>query len=207
METLGLFILKSIVVSGLLTLWYFAALRGRKLHHYNRFFLLTILFASLAIPLLHFNLFSIPRPAAIQLSAVSVSGEATDEHTYNNIVSTDTPSSGFDWPQKAGIGVAAVSLFLLSVLLVRIVKLNRLFAKYPVTRMGRIKLINTDLQAAPFTFLNNLFWNSTIPMDDEIGRRILRHEEAHIAEGHTYDKLFCQILSCIFWFNPFIGPY
>jgi N-acetylmuramoyl-L-alanine amidase len=32
---------------------------------------------------------------------------------------------------------------------------------------------------------------------------ILRHELAHIEQGHTWDKLVSQLLSCIFWMNPF----
>lgn len=203
MENLGLFLLKSIVVSGLLTAWYFAGLRGRRLHQYNRFFLLTTLFASLSIPLLHFNLFSIPRPVVSSLSAVSILGESAPEVTNNAAVQSEIVSSTIDWSLILGIGVASVSLLLLSVLLLRIIKLRRLTKQYPVTKQNRINLIVTDLPGAPFTFLQNLFWSSSIPIEDEIGKLIYRHELTHIEEGHTYDKLVCQILSCIFWFNPF----
>ena len=185
MENLGLFLLKSIVVSGLLTAWYFAGLRGRRLHQYNRFFLLTTLFASLSIPLLHFNLFSIPRPAASSLGAVSILGESAPVTLYNAAVQSEAISSTIDWSQIAGIGVASVSLLLLSVLLLRIIKLRRLTKQYPVTKQNRINLIVTDLPGAPFTFLQNLFWNSNIPIEDEIGKLIYRHELTHIEEGHT----------------------
>src|SRR6185369_14934409 len=40
-------------------------------------------------------------------------------------------------------------------------------------------------------------------MQGEMGQLIFRHELTHIEQGHTYDKLVCQVLTCIFWFNPF----
>ena len=59
MDTYVLFLFKSVLVSGLLATWYCLGLRNKKLYQYNRFFLLFTLFASLAVPLLHFNWFTI----------------------------------------------------------------------------------------------------------------------------------------------------
>jgi hypothetical protein len=71
------------------------------------------------------------------------------------------------------------------------------------TRMKDHVLIETQCPEAPFSFLDNLFWRSDIPLDDQNGRHIYQHELTHIRERHTYDKLFSQFVICIFWMNPF----
>src|SRR5687768_16151127 len=55
MNELILFVLKSTIVSGVLCTWYMLALRNKRLHRYNRFFLLFALYASIHVPLLDFT--------------------------------------------------------------------------------------------------------------------------------------------------------
>lgn len=202
MGTLTVFLLKSILVSGLLTIWYFAALRGRRLHQYNRFFLLSALFASLTVPFLHFRLFSVHRIATSGLSPVSLF--APSENMGTDLAAATQPSHvQFQWPVIIAFIAATVSMALLVILLTRILKIWRMSRQYPVTRLEGVNMVMTDLQQSPFTFLKYVFWNKTISTDEETGRLILKHELAHIHQGHTYDKLVCQVLTCIFWFNPF----
>ncbi len=203
METLSLFLLKSIVVSGLLTTWYLLGLRGRRLHQYNRFFLLSILFFSLAIPLLHFHLFNISRGLTGGLAPVARFIQPDSDLGVNLPVVQQSVQTQFDWQAIAGIIATGISLVLLIVLLVRILKVRRMCRQYTVTQLEGVNLVLTDSPKAPFTFLKYVFWNKSIPLQDEIGQLIFRHELTHIEQGHTYDKLACQVLTCIFWFNPF----
>jgi N-acetylmuramoyl-L-alanine amidase len=203
MEALSQFLLKSIIVSALLTAWYLLGLRGRRLHQYNRFFLLSILFFSLTIPFLHFQLFNIPdavsgslAPVALFIQPASDMGGSQpalqlQEHTRQN------------WLAISGVIAAGISMVLLLILLSRILKVRKMCRQYAVTQFKGINLILTDSPKAPFTFLKYVFWNRSLPLQDEIGQLIFRHELAHIEQGHTYDKLACQVLTCIFWFNPF----
>jgi N-acetylmuramoyl-L-alanine amidase len=61
----------------------------------------------------------------------------------------------------------------------------------------------THVPGAPFSFLNTIYWNQDIPLNDAVGQLILRHEITHVTQGHSYDKLLSQIMACLFWFNPF----
>src|SRR5258707_1892821 len=51
MERLIAYLLQMVLVSGMLTAYYWVTLRNRKLHGYNRFYLLGILVLSLVLPL------------------------------------------------------------------------------------------------------------------------------------------------------------
>lgn len=203
MEALCVFLGKSIVVSGLLTTWYLFALRGRRLHQYNRFFLLSVLFVSITIPFLHFHLFDLPQIATNHLAPVALQGLPEGNAHSSGLVAAQPVAQPTDWLLVAGVAAAAISIVLLIILLVRVLKVSRMCRRYPATRLQGINLLLTDSPKAPFAFLKYLFWNQSIPVEGEIGQLIFRHEVAHIEQGHTYDKLVCQILTCIFWLNPF----
>ena len=51
--------------------------------------------------------------------------------------------------------------------------------------------------------MNKIFWRDSISPHTANGRLILWHELAHVKQKHTYDKLVCQLQTCIFWMNPF----
>ena len=56
------YILKTILISGIFLAYYWIALRDKKFHDYNRFYLLTASIMSLVIPLLKFNWFIVEEP-------------------------------------------------------------------------------------------------------------------------------------------------
>ena len=201
METLILFLSRSIFISTLLTAWYVLALRGRKLHQYNRFFLLSVLFFSLAIPFLHFHLFTIPHKVSGVFAPVVLLSHPAD--LSNSLPAASVVAqAGIDWLLVAGIAVGCISIILLTILTVRILRVKQMYRQYPVTKYQGVNLVLTDSPKAPFTFLKYIFWNRSLSLDDETGQLIFRHELTHIAQGHSYDKLACQVLTCIFWFNP-----
>jgi hypothetical protein len=68
--------------------------------------------------------------------------------------------------------------------------------------MQGFDLVETELKQAPFSFLNNLFWRTDIHINGKIGEKIFVHELAHIKQKHSYDKLFSQVVLCLFWMNP-----
>ncbi|MFD2201232.1 TonB family protein [Shivajiella indica] len=65
-------------------------------------------------------------------------------------------------------------------------------------------LIPTFGLAPIFSFFDKLFWDDTQALDPEEKQQILHHEIEHIRQRHTYDVIYYQILSIIFWFNPAI---
>ncbi|MGY6543564.1 M56 family metallopeptidase [Arthrospiribacter ruber] len=55
-----------------------------------------------------------------------------------------------------------------------------------------------------FSFFDKLFWDDTQELLPQEKEHILKHEIEHIRQGHSYDVLYYQVLSIIFWFNPAI---
>jgi len=204
MNTIVLYLIKSIFVSGLLTSWYWLGLRNKRLNNYNRFFLLFTLLAGVLVPLFHFQWFTIhsaqspsTTSGALLLQAINYNGD------YEPAATNITSGFPINWSVLAFIFISLVSVAFLTTLLIRIAWVFRMARKYPQTEIEGTILVTTDLPKAPFSFLNYIFWRNNIPLESENGRLILRHELAHIRQKHTCDKLACQLLTCIFWMNPF----
>ena len=98
---------------------------------------------------------------------------------------------------------AVISLFLFIVLLAKMCKILSLKRKYVTQKRKGYHFIGTDLPEAPFSFFNYLFWKNDISPDEVLGKKIVLHELTHIRQGHSYDKLFSQVVTCLFWINPF----
>jgi hypothetical protein len=191
-QTILLYILKSIFISGLFLGYYWMALRNKSFHYYNRFYLLLSMAGSFIIPLFNFNWFTIDK----QVMPVS-------PETFQYITITPTHASSISWPAVALYVVIAVSLFLLLVLAFNIFKVYQLKRRSAIVEMEGIDFIYTNLDQAPFSFLNNLFWKESISLDDDFGQKIFKHELTHIHQKHTLDVLFCQVVNSICWMNPF----
>lgn len=192
MESLAVFLVKNIVGAGVLFCFYLVALRGRKFHRYNRFYLLGILLLSLVLPLINLRLYSFSFLLPNETSSFSNSG-----------ITGDMPVSAFSVRQLILFVCSAISVFMIVCLLMKIIWVYRMVRMHEVKRMDGYYFIESDLKEAPFTFMDKLFWKKTISLQEDAGRQILSHELVHIREKHTCDKLFSQLLLCFFWINPF----
>jgi beta-lactamase regulating signal transducer with metallopeptidase domain len=193
-QTILLYIVKSIFISGLFLGYYWIALRNKSFNNYNRFYLLLSMMGSFIIPLFNFNWFIIDKQA-MPVSPV----------TFQYFTQQITPAhaSGISWQAVVLYTVVGISFFLLLVLAFNILKVYQIKRRSAVVEMEGIDFIYTNLDQAPFSFLNNLFWKESISMDDDFGQKIFKHELTHIHQKHTLDVLFCQIINSIFWMNPF----
>lgn len=199
MQQLALYLIKVIACTGILLLYYKFVLRNKRFHYYNRFYLLATVTASLLLPLLNINWFTITSSnysAIALLNVINVKGAndgaaAITQHTTTN------------WQQVSVYTYSAISVLLIGLLLWRIHKIYAFKKRYKATSMGEFDFINTDLSQAPFSFLQNLFWRNDIDLNDTTGRQILQHELTHIRQKHSWDKLFMQMLLSLFWINPF----
>ena len=201
MQTIVIFVWKSILISGLFTAWYYIALSRKKLYNYNRAYLLFSLFASICIPMLSFNwvgpALEKSKPVYKLLDIINVQPE-TDVAT----VSTQHVTS-IDWKLYLFSAALIISGILVSILLIKIFRLVMWTRKIPTEAADGYKLLYTDIPEAPFTFFSYLFWKEGLSLSSECGQRILRHELRHIREYHTHDKLLCNLATSLFWINPF----
>ena len=194
-QTVLLYLLKTILISGIFLAYYWVALRDKKFHYYNRFYLLSSSLISLIAPMLNFDWFTLKEPVLINRSSELI----------QFVLPTTTGYSGIhlDWADYILVTAGIITMALLGLLLLHILKIKLLKRKNDVTPMDGFDFINTNEENAPFTFLNNLFWKKSISLQEEGGQQIFKHEITHIQQKHTWDRIYCQIISSIFWMNPF----
>lgn len=197
LQLIAIYLLKVIIVSAVLILYYWFALRNKHFHYYNRFYLLSAVVLSVALPLLNLNLFTLNSDNDKAISMFNVMYAAGE----NEIMFANKATS-FDWQQLVLLTTIAITAVLLLVLAYRIIIIYRIKRKFPVSNMQEFDFVNTDLQQAPFSFLKNVFWRNDISLEENTGRLILQHELAHIKEKHTWDKLFMQVVIAVLWMNP-----
>ena len=70
MLPLFIYILKMMLVSGVLLGYYWFSLRNTRFHHYNRFYLVGVVLLSLFLPLLDLNWFAVSAPETPQVQQV-----------------------------------------------------------------------------------------------------------------------------------------
>jgi len=190
-----IYLLKVILVSGILFGYYWIMLRNKKFHYYNRFYLLSSLLLSAVLPLLKLEWFYYsPKPN-------------TTVHQVTRLIyitTNEQPSAvNWQWYELLLLFAFSVSFIGLLRLLLGILKLFQIKSKSPVTRMTTFDFIETSLQEAPFSFFHNLFWKKEMPLHDVAGQRMLKHELTHIQEYHSIDNVLVGIITNICWMNPF----
>lgn len=196
MNALIAYLLKVLLCSAIFFAYYLMALRNKNFHPYNRFYLLATAILSVFLPFLHISMFDVSSSNEQLLALLKLwgSGQLPD------VVVGAAPT--FPWEKLAIIGSLCVTLALLVLCLIRVYKIYRLKRSFPNKKLDKVTFINTDIQNAPFSFMNNMFWRRDINLKDAIGEQIYRHEMAHITQKHSWDKLFFQLLRALFWMNP-----
>ena len=195
MQFLFIYILKAILVSGILLGYYWIALRNTRFHYYNRFYLVGTVLLSLTLPLLDLQWFILSTPESAPVQQVV-------QYIYQSD-GLIQDKQGLTWDQVLVFSLSLVSAGLLILFGVGVIKVYLLKSRGNVTVMERFNFIETTLDEAPFSFFRNLFWRKDLPVHDETGQRMLKHELTHIEQYHTYDKVFVTLMTNLFWMNPF----
>ena len=187
-----IYLVKSTILSGIFFGYYTLFLKNTIYHAYNRFYLLAAMALSLVIPFFKLSMFTISEEQAAGAKQVL-------------IYLTQLPAAPVQQENMAWeiILIASISALFVGYLAYSILRIFRLKAKNAKKQMGDFTFIETDLEEAPFSFFSNLFWNKSISMEDENGRKMLQHELTHIREKHSWDRLFSQFICSVFWMNPF----
>ena len=192
MLPLFIYILKMILVSGVLLGYYWISLRNTRFHHYNRFYLVGVVLLSLLLPLLDLNWFVVSAPQTPQVQQVIAFINQPSQVVEESI----------SWDRVLFIALLSVSVLLLLVFLHGIYNVFKLKSKSKITVTEQFDFVETSLNEAPFSFFRNLFWRNDLSLTDETGQRILKHELTHIQQLHSIDKVFVSVAAYVFWMNP-----
>ena len=200
MIAFALYLLKVVICSGVLFLYYHLALRNKLFHQWNRFYLLAAIIVSLIVPaavitISHLNAEETPK--TIQLLQVL---ESADGYLEEVTISTNQSMSSEEWGMIIYLLVSAILLISILFSLAKIVSIIR---SHTFQWIDKIKFTSTGVKGTPFSFFHFIFWNREIDLQTETGQQIFQHELVHVKEKHTFDKLFVQMILVLFWCNPF----
>ena len=193
----AIYLLKVIMCSGIMFLYYWLMLRNKAFHQWNRFYLLAIIVLSLLLPLLKIPVdYDNGNEVVRYISVASI-----DE----SIVIAAKPKPLFSLSVEQWL--FCIYMLVAAILMVTIIKaakeISDVLKSYPKQKLAQIHFLNTDAKGAPFSFLNYMVWNRDIDLQSETGKQIFRHELAHIEQKHTLDKIFLLLVLVPFWINPF----
>jgi TonB-dependent SusC/RagA subfamily outer membrane receptor len=199
MIALVYYLLKVIICSGILFLYYHFALRNKIFHQWNRFYLLAAVALSLTLPLIQIAFYhytEAPNQAIKLLRVV----ESADNYMEEIYIRQHQAMSAVQW---LGISYFAVSIVILATLIISLAKIYFIIKTHRAQLIGKIRFVATQEPGTPFSFLRYIFWNDKIDIHSSTGQQIFQHELVHVREAHTFDKLFLQITLILFWCNPF----
>ncbi|WP_367269315.1 M56 family metallopeptidase, partial [uncultured Chryseobacterium sp.] len=168
------------------------SLKDRTFHHYNRFYLLSAMLLSVLLPMIKVEDFTIEVSSDVY--------KLIDQVQFNTIKNSNYDDLYFRIIFSA---LGLVSLCFLGRFTYGVFRIRQLKSSFPKETFDGINFYRTNLSEAPFSYFKNLFWKNSIMLNSDVGKQILKHEMVHIEQKHSFDKIFIEIITSVFWFNPF----
>lgn len=226
-----LIFLKFIASAALLFVFYRIVLRGKASYAVSRAYLLALPIVSLIISVLTFEVyptgteFAIEQidfghytapTAPVETDYVPDIAPAQAATTEPAAVPAAMPATApvaepvqakqpivIDWMAMLKWTVPAISLLLLLLAAYHIGKVLAIKSKMDVENTAEgYSLISSPSVNTPFSFAKTIFLPASL---HEPGKSmIIRHEKAHIAHRHYADVWFMELITRLFWFNPFV---
>jgi hypothetical protein len=199
MTAIALYLLKVMLCSGILFLYYHLALRNKAFHQWNRFYLLAAVALSLVLPFLQFRFTTDEENHIDAWQLLQMLQNADNELEAFVVVSA--PAATPEQALLLGFCLICFLFFLRYIL--SFLQIRRIIRSHTVQKMDDIHFVETNVPGTPFSFFQYIFWNKDIPLGTATGQQIFEHERVHVAEKHSVDKLFLQAVLVFFWCNPF----
>jgi Zn-dependent protease with chaperone function len=201
MEAALLYLLKAHVVLALFVAAYYGLLRRLTFFTLNRAFLLLAVVVAVGYPLL-------PAPMALTEVAAHVGAplglpvQAAATLAAPPAATLSQPAAAFPW-LLVGLSIYAAGSGILGLrLLGQLLSLARLRrgAQLDVVLEQAVWLVPGT--GGAFSFGQDIYLTSSALADTENLPDVLRHEQAHVQQAHTFDALLLQLLVAAAWLNP-----
>ena len=197
MYALLLYLCKLSISLAVVYLFYQLVLRPLTFYQWNRWYLL--LYTALC--------FYIPFIDLMPVLDKSPSSMETMVYLVPNINSIIPEASWFEsleyWDYLIlmfGIGVV---IFIVK-FLVQIFSLYRLKKKATLIHDESVKMYDVPIEGLqPFSFGKNIFLNTDMHSSEDL-EKIVAHEFVHVAQKHSIDVLWVELLCIVQWYNPFV---
>jgi hypothetical protein len=197
METLLIFLIKSIGLIGMFYLAYFLLLRKETFFNSNRWFLLAGLISSVVLPLIVFTkiVWVDPTPTNFDWSNIPMTTNAVEKEAFE-----------INWYLVFAIVYLIGILVFLMKFIFDFYSLSKVLKGKTIQHQADFKFIDVTENIAPFSYFNSIVYNSSLYSETEL-ENILEHEKVHSEQNHTVDVLISRLFCVFFWFNPFIWLY
>ena len=201
------------IALGLMVLWvaYRLLFTNSNRFQFNRFYLLSAMLFSLALPLFGF-LMGQNSPQVVAFKQNLLGGFMLKEITisYGEPTAVTLPEVEVAPPARIHvslwqvlgiiylIGVAVMALLFLF----KMAKLVAMIIRSPKRKMDGYTMVFTHKEHGPYSFFRYAFFT-----DENVNPDIIRHELSHISHHHSWDILMVELMKIFQWFNPFIYFY
>ena len=205
MKELAYYLLQVIITSGILYSYYHFALRNKRFHRYNRFYLLAATVISITIPFLNIPVYftQSETESSFVLQTLTVISSAGREEPVVAITNSQSYTNWLTWENLSSLFYILIASLVLLRIIFSLLKIRRIVKNNPVEQLDKIHFVNTTEPGTPFSFFRWLFWNKKIELQSEKGEQIFRHELFHIEQKHSWDIIYMELLTVLFWINPF----
>ncbi len=198
MKELIFYFLKVNILIIIFYLFWFFILKNTTYNKIIRLYFLFGIIFSFVLPILNFSFQKSNENSnySYVLDSITVANNQVQEVVYNSLTA-----------EKIILYIYLVScLFFLVRFSIRLFAILKLTVKYKIINLSGNKIVKLNSNFSTFSFLNIIFvaQNNLMQKDYE---KIIKHESIHIKQGHSFDNLFLEILTIMFWFNPIIYLY
>ena len=187
-----LYIIESIICSGLFLVIYRLLIMRATGFRASRFFLVLAMMGACVIPFLQIPVWS----SEETVFTLPLWGEA--QESVSN-VGSENVFTGNDWwmiGYVLGVMVMMVRMFIPLLRAMRLKHRTKVFAH------GGYYLVVSEEVKDAFSSLRTVFL--PIITDKEEEKMVLAHEESHLRHFHIAERWFMELLKTICWFNPFV---
>ncbi|MFK5878902.1 MAG: M56 family metallopeptidase [Flavobacteriaceae bacterium] len=188
------YLLKASAILGIFYLFYRLILHRETFFQSNRIFLLIGIIASLTLPLIMIPIYVEQTILPIQDFVIAQSSGVSE-----------TPQS-INWTQIIGFMYLVGVLFFGTKFLLSLLSLGEILISSKKEKSGGFYFIKSKNNDSPFSFFNYIVYNPNSFQQQEL-EQILLHEKVHAYQWHSFDVLFSQIATIVFWFNPISWLY
>ncbi|MFT6960424.1 MAG: hypothetical protein ACJAWV_000121 [Flammeovirgaceae bacterium] len=162
----------------------------------NRLYLIGSVFLSVLIPTVE-----LPELATQTISNSQIA-ETVQNFTLSNPTQNAQESDGLFWVQTAIVLYVIGVLVMLIRFAFGLGQIGKLISSSNRKKEKGFWRVELEEPAIAFSFFNFLFWHESEQVEESEKRKIITHELAHIRQFHSFDIVFLEVISAIFWLNP-----
>lgn len=203
-----LYFLQSAICMAFFYALYWLFLKRDTFFRINRVFLMLTLAASLLIPSLKIPFQVESNPVTSDYAMLDAVVLTSQQYLSANMLEevVVTADNHINWYQYIGF------VYLIGLLLLTLRFFKNLIQLFIWTRTNKrirengVQLVVMKDDYPPFSFLNAIFVSNQDYKKPGFAS-ILAHERVHVDQLHTFDLLVLEVLTVVFWINPFVWMY